>query len=642
MKFAFALFVIAMAAMATCVHGDDDAMVTKFIMLSLNSKDKKLAEAECADEVKSMVKTFTAEVAKDFANLLPKQQSLLELGNLGPGGLRSMFLNALGGGDGDSDEQDSEPKSTPEEEKEEPKKEKEEPKEEEEKAEPTTKAPKEEEEKKEAEVPEDKEVEPKSVVPPTQISATLMSFPQTTVKKFKASAEKASNSVQNAKKQINSYLDGMENISPDAKRNAQDVARTVNNILKDIVENNKESETIGDNPYYCRISVNVKSLRDGILDLKKDIQRCADAEDDECNIRNPFVSDAKTAENSAANMFVEVLTKMNERAMVTEEEKLVLQSSLSAKDRTKLINAGLDDIAIKRALASKKSSPTLFNQLDMSDLDSMVQVLHSSNDTDGIAETLKLFENKYLQPQINGTQEKRNETAAEKVEEFEAQLEKKVCEKFQKENRLQIKYDCDSNKGHNETCFKDKESRDYVTKSDGDSTNWIVTNDTVGKCGRPRYFDVTSGINGARVKLEDLMPPAVFSKFKKNDFAGLELKAVKDTCGNGGEKAADVTFQKESEMVFVTINCTGNACSRYICNDVGDEVPISEILLAYKVNTSECHVWQVFGRVQVVGTTIKALSHCKSNEDESDTTESSRRRSLLSKVGGGRSEGGCC
>ena len=82
MKFAFVLLAIAMAALATSVHGDDDAKVTKFIMLNLKSKDQKLAEAECADEVKSMVNKFTADVAKDFANLLPKEQSLLE--NLGP------------------------------------------------------------------------------------------------------------------------------------------------------------------------------------------------------------------------------------------------------------------------------------------------------------------------------------------------------------------------------------------------------------------------------------------------------------------------------------------------------------------------------------------------------------------------------
>ena len=632
MKSAFGLLVIAVATLAASVHGDE-GRVTKFIMLNLKSTDQKLAEAECAKEVKTMVNKFTADVAKDFANLLPKGDSFLELGNRGPGGLRSMFMNALNGGDVDSEQEDKQPQSAPQEEE----------KKEEEKVETTTEAPKEEAQKEEAGAPQSKAVEAKRVLPPTQIAAALKSFPQSTLTEFKVGEKKALNSVQSAKKQMSSYLDGMQDISPDSKRNAKEVVRTINRILRDIVESNKESETIGSNPYYCRISVNVKSLRDGISDLKKDIQRCADAEEDECSIRNPFVSNDDSADNNPASMFVEVLTKMNERAMVTEEEKLVLQSSLSAKDRTKLVNTGLDDIGIKRALAAKKSSPTLFNQLDMSDLDDMVKVLHSSNDTDGIAETLKLFENKYLQPQKSGTQEKRSDTAEEKVEEFEAQLEKKVCEKFQKENRLQIKYECDSNKGHNQTCFKDKDSREYATKSDGDVTNWVVSNQTVNKCGRPKYFDVTSGINGARVKLEDLMPSAVFSKFKKSDFSDLELKAVKDTCGNDGDKAANVTFQKETEMVFVTIDCTGDACSRYMCNGVGDEVPISEILLAYKVTSNECHVWQVFGRVQVAGTTIKALSHCRSNEDEDDAAaESGRRRRLLSKVGGGRSEGGSC
>merc|ERR1711871_127634 len=298
--------------------------------------------------------------------------------------------------------------------------------------------------------------------------------------------------------------------------------------------------------------------------------------------------------------------------------------------RGALVDAALKDSSIKKAIADKKHAPTLFKKLNLSDVETIDNLFDTSNDTRKIEAAINQFESKYEKPRKGGTLASADINAEDKRESFDEKLTGKKCELGNEYVSMQ----CEVNEKRQslDSCFRN--SNFEISKDENNAYQWTVTNASSSLCGRPKYFDVSSGMNGARVYLDSL----ISSDAVRKDIAGslgkgLKLKAITDTCGNDGHETADVTITERDRQyeVFIKIKCNSTSCSKYICHDNEmKEKPVSEILLAYKL-PGRCTKWNVFGRARVIGTSVTVHGQC--------IPKRSNRRSLLSTVGGDRSSG---
>jgi hypothetical protein len=642
--------VLAIVAGVVPVTGNDGANVEKFILLE--TKD----EQACGEEVQKLVNDFSTNIMKDLKSLIPTtkdddddETSLLDMESKGPGGVRSMFMNSIRDIGEDEDEDEEEKEEAKEEVKKEVEKQQEAEKKDNEVVEVTTTAPKAAEdaknktiqlqEKEKNEVKKEEKEEENKLNKFLNKTIVEIKFPKETSAKLIAETRQAFKDAEKANEKAEKLISGMKDVAPESKGNLQNALDLVKNVLRRLIKDCNQYEYIEGK--YCKISINEHSLREGVADLKKDILKCKENPNDECIIKNPFPNPELevTDENNFHSEFIEVVMQMNQRAMVSEEEKLILQSSLSGKSRAELVDAALENPEIKKSLAKKKIAPTMFNKLDSKDVGAIEHLFNTTNDTHKIETAIDQFERKYEKEQKNGTENTADINAEDKREDFDEKLAEMKCNLGTDYTAIQCQ---ESERQVNLlSCFP-KPSKYNVSKDENNTYSWTVTNLTSGICGRPKYFDVKSGMNGARVYLDAL----ISSRDKRNQIInaigkGLELKVIKDTCNNSGDEVATVSISEKDRQaeVFVKIKCKDDSCSKYICDgDDGEEKPVSEILLAYKL-PGKCTKWVVFGRARVVGTSITVHRQCVVFKAYQGTKN---RRRLLSTVGGSRTSGSAC
>lgn len=440
-----------------------------------------------------------------------------------------------------------------------------------------------------------------------------------------------------------------------AKMVTDETIQDINDILDYIKEDCKKVEIINSK---CKVSVNVESLQSGLESLFDQLDDCM-KKGPPCTIIAPFPKVKGEERKSPEDLFIEITNELNGRAMSKMQQGSFNDVFKNKEERAgEYVDLALDinktdNGAIKHLLASKMHDDLIPRRFrNCSKLYEQFKFLRHKNLT---------MENKYYDlvkecvelKSMDGSYESKDVGTEEKNREFH-------CEEERRNNVTVFCPRGRSNAAEAEVfhgeCFAGSPFEEHLIKRE--NGYWWNSSSSEKKrniCGRPKFFDVDKGLNGAAVSLYELLPKKfsetlVRDSNLKDQNRRYDVKAVSDSCGHDAHHALNV-YLHETNLV-VEINCSKmGGCGKYMCDDAPSAV--SEVHIAYRAHypenaTHNFHCkWITFAAARVQGSTVTIGPPSCDADGRKDNTlvnsqSRSRRRRRLLTTDRRNSAGSCC